>query len=76
MGWEYTRYKARCESCGKEGVCIRGSDDWNRTSTTWEGFNNESPNAVAVAQGKSDRREMVGHCSCGNSKLVVGDCLT
>lgn len=25
MSWEYSKYEARCENCGREGICIRGS---------------------------------------------------
>ena len=35
MSWEYTKYEAVCEACGRSGLCIEGSDDWGRSSTRW-----------------------------------------
>lgn len=72
MSWEYSKYEAHCESCGRQGVCIKGSDDWNRFSTEWEGFENVEASATAVARQKADRRQSLAVCSCGNSKIVVG----
>src|SRR2546423_7170410 len=47
MSWEYSRYHARCDKCGKEGVCISGSDDWGRISTSWDGFKSKQPHPLA-----------------------------
>ena len=33
MSWEYSRYHARRDKCGKEGVCVSGSDEWGRASS-------------------------------------------
>ena len=72
MSWEYSKYEAQCENCGKKGFCIRGSDDWNRTSVSWEGFENQEPHPSAVARKKANRRDAIGVCDCGSSKIVVG----
>jgi hypothetical protein len=72
MSWEYSKYEAKCENCGKEGFCIRGSDDWNRTSTSWEGFESIPPNSTAVGRMRADSRDQVAVCNCGNSRVVVG----
>lgn len=72
MSWEYEKYEARCESCGKTGFCIRGSDDWNRSSTRWEGFEEVAPSSTAVGMKHADARNLVGQCDCGKSKIVLG----
>ncbi|MFZ2163410.1 MAG: hypothetical protein WAW02_14455 [Sideroxyarcus sp.] len=72
MSWEYSKYEARCENCGKEGVCIRGSDDWNRSSTSWQGFDSKPPDPTDVGRKRADARDQVAVCNCGNSKIVVG----
>lgn len=73
MSWEYSRYHAQCKNCGRQGFCIRGSDDWNRTSTSWEGFEAFAPDATAVARKKVDRRDASTVCECGNSQIAVGE---
>lgn len=73
MSWEYSKYKAHCESCGREGFCIRGSDDWNRTSTSWEGFGSKEADPTAAARKRSDRRDSVALCECGSSNVKVGE---
>src|SRR5690349_11300813 len=40
MSWEYSKYEAYCEACGREGVCVEGSDDWGRSLMPWRGFGN------------------------------------
>ena len=72
MSWEYSKYEARCKNCGKEGFCIRGSDDWNRTSISWIGFDSEPPSPTDVARKRADSRDQVPVCSCGASKVIVG----
>ena len=52
MGWEYFRYEAKREDCGHEGVCIQEDDDWGRSSTSWEGFDNVAPDANAVYRNR------------------------
>lgn len=73
MSWEYSKYAARCENCGREGFCIKGSDDWNRTSTSWEGFESTAPNSTAVARKRSNPRDKVATCECGDSRIVIGE---
>ena len=73
MSWEYSTYKARCNNCGKEGRCIRGSDDWNRTTTSWDGFESQPPDATAVARKRFGSRDYSPICNCGSSAILVGD---
>lgn len=75
MGWEYFKYKAKCENCGREGFCIRGDDDWNRSSTHWIGFENVSPHVNAVARKRADARDSRPVCECGNGSVAVGEYL-
>jgi hypothetical protein len=72
MSWEYSKYEALCENCGRTGFCIQGSDDWNRSSTTWEGFNSTEPSASSVARKRLDSRDRQGKCECGSSDITVG----
>lgn len=73
MSWEYSKYKAQCKRCGKNGFCIRGSDDWNRSSTSWEGFDSRDPHPTAVARKRADSRDAVPVCTCGSSDIQIGD---
>jgi hypothetical protein len=73
MSWEYSKYKAICEDCGKQGYCIRGSDDWFRSSTTWEGFEERSVGAQEIARKRADSRDKRAICSCGSSKISLGE---
>ena len=73
MSWEYSKYEAQCKSCGRKGFCIKGSDDWNRSSTTWEGFDSKDPHPTLVARKHVDRRDSVPVCSCGSSEILIGD---
>jgi hypothetical protein len=54
MGWKYSSYKATCADCGREVVCIKGSDDWYRSSTTWEGFKNHAADPNDVGRMRAD----------------------
>ena len=72
MSWEYSKYEAICEACGHSGFCIRGSDDWGRSSTTWEGFDSRSPNSTAVARKRVDSRDIEAVCTCGGTRIRVG----
>jgi hypothetical protein len=72
MSWEYFKYEATCESCGHRGFCIEGSDDWGRSSTSWEGFENRPPHATAVAKKRADSRDMVPVCHCTSTKILIG----
>lgn len=75
MSWEHSKYKAKCVQCGHEGFCIRSSDDWNRSGTSWEGFENVEPDATAVSRKRVDRRDSQPVCKCGSNKIEVGDYL-
>jgi hypothetical protein len=59
MSWEYSKYEARCEHCGRQGFCVKGSDDWYRFSTFVGGFANREPNLTAVGRKRTDRRDNV-----------------
>lgn len=73
MGWEYFRYLAKCVDCGHQGVCIQGDDDWGRKSTSWEGFENQSPDPTSVAKKRADLRESRAQCKCGSQNIAVGN---
>jgi len=75
MSWEYSRYEARCDKCGRKGVCILGSDDWGRTSTSWEGFKSEPPHPYEVGRKRTDARNSEAVCACGSTSVTVGKCL-
>ena len=73
MSWEYTRFRARCDDCGADGVCVEGSDDWNRTSRSWEGFGGRPPDPTAVGRKRADSRQLNPVCACGSSRISVGE---
>lgn len=75
MGWERTKYEAICASCGKRGFCIRASDDWSRSSTTWIGFKNHAPSPTAVGRKRSDARDSDPRCGCGSTEINIGEML-
>jgi hypothetical protein len=70
MSWEYDKYEAVCEQCGRQGFCIEGSDDWGRSSTTWLGFENQEPHPYAVGLKRADPGNMRPVCSCGSRKII------
>jgi hypothetical protein len=72
MSWDYFKYKAVCKQCGREGVCISGSNDWGQTSTRWEGFEDHEPHPHSVAKKRASFRDMVPVCVCGSSQIDVG----
>lgn len=72
MGWEYFRYKAKCNDCGEEGVCVKGDDDWGRQSTSWEGFEMVKPTETEIARKRADRRESRALCKCGSRNITIG----
>lgn len=76
MSWDDTRYKATCNFCGTTGVCIKSSDDWNRSRTKWEGFQEVPPDPIAVYMKKVDARDMRGVCKCGSTNIVLGALLS
>ena len=72
MSWEYSKYEAKCENCGKNGFCIQGADDWNRSSTNWLGFINMAPSVTEVARKRADSLDSRPVCGCGKGTIVVG----
>lgn len=72
MGWEYSKYAAVCSECGRQGVCIKGSDDWCRTSTSWEGFKDQAADPNAIVRKRADPRDSRALCECGSDKIVIG----
>ena len=73
MSWEHSKYEAICETCGHRGFCVKGSDDWGRSSTTWEDFENRPPHPNAVARKRADSRDMEPVCICGGTKIRIGN---
>jgi hypothetical protein len=72
MSWEYSKFEEVCEQCGRQGFCIEGSDDWGRSSTSWEGFENHEPHPTPVGRKRADIRQMRPVCVCGSSEIVTG----
>lgn len=72
MSWDRSKYEAKCDHCGKEGFCIRGSNDWGGTSTDWEGFDNVPPNAYEVGRKKAGPLDHQPRCKCGKGEIVLG----
>ncbi len=72
MSWEYVRYEAKCTVCGKTGSCTQGSDDWGRSSTTWDGFSAHAPSSAAIARGRASARDMLPQCECGTHLISIG----
>lgn len=72
VSWEYSKYEAQCQSCGRIGLCIQGSDDWGRSSTTGSGFENREPDPMDVDRKRADKRDLSAVCSCGSSAVVIG----
>ena len=71
MSWDHNRYKATCRKCGRQGVCIESSDDWNRSETRWEGFAEIAPSAEAIYRKRYDARDRIPQCECGSSDISV-----
>ena len=72
MSWEYQRFEAKCEVCGHTGVCIQGDDDWGRTKTNWEGFDEEPPDPTAVGRKRASAGDNTPVCKCGSRKITIG----
>ena len=72
MSWEHNRYEAKCDTCGRQGFCVRSSDDWNRTATRWEGFDEVAPDATAVARMRVGPDDMSPKCPCGSTNISIG----
>ena len=75
MGSDRIKYEATCGDCGKKGFCIQAKDDWNRSSTTWIGFENIKPDPQAVAQKRVDARDSQPQCTCGSRNIKIGNSL-
>ena len=75
MSWDYEKLEACCKDCGKIGFCVRGDDDWGRSSTHWIGFDNVAPSPTDVDRKRADSRDSRAKCSCGSSNIPVGTSL-
>lgn len=73
MSWDHYRYEAICKQCNHIGVCIKSSNDWNESKTTWEGFNTKSADPYLVGRMHID--EMTPVCHCGSTDIEVGKIL-
>jgi len=73
MSWEHNYYVATCNRCQHEGVCIRSSDDWNRSKEKYEGFDNVAPDPYLVARMRVGAMDMRPKCpKCGGMSITVG----
>ena len=72
------KYEAQCRTCGRKGFVIEASDDWGRSETTWEGFDNEPPDPTAVGRKRVDARDLTPVCQCGSKSVArgayIGEC--
>jgi hypothetical protein len=71
MSWDYTKRKARCAKCGREGFCIEGSNDSMQSSTKWEGFKSEARDELARVRERAGVHDRVPVCECGSREIVV-----
>lgn len=71
MSTDRTRFIAQCDECGKTGVSISASDDWNRSWTEWEGFDTEPVDPYLVERKREEPMRPV--CSCGSRKITVSN---
>jgi hypothetical protein len=76
VSWEHERFEATCGECGRVGIVIESSDDWGRFARRYEGFENVVPHPTAVERKRQDSRQMNAECSCGSTKIVVGERLS
>lgn len=72
MSWDHDTYKAKCRKCGYEGTCTVSSDDWGRSKTSWDGFQNVAPSATAVARMRVSAGDARPICACGSSDIERG----
>jgi hypothetical protein len=72
VSWDDTRYEATCQQCGRAGFVTRSSDDWGRSRTNYEGFENLPPDINDVARKRADARESRPRCSCGSTSVIQG----
>lgn len=73
MSWEHNHYTATCDACGHEGVCIKSSDDWGRSATRFEGFENVAPDSYAVGRKRVGADDMRPKCqNCGGASITIG----
>jgi hypothetical protein len=72
MSWDHDKYQAECRKCGHTGFVILSSDDWGRSSTSWEGFQNKAPHLTEVARMRAGPRDFSPVCECGSRDVVRG----
>ena len=73
MSWEHEKYIAICKKCGRKGFVIHSSDDWGRSETQYEGFENLPPNDYEVARKRVGPRDSEPRCVCGSSDIKQGE---
>lgn len=74
MSWEHVYYEATCKKCGKKGFQIHSSDDWNRSETSWEGFEpfTDFPRHDELVARKKIDENSYAKCECGSTDIEVG----
>lgn len=73
MSWEHLKYEAVCAKCGHNGFIIHSSDDWGRSETSYEGFENALPNNYEVGRKRVGPRDMQPRCKCGSTDIRQGE---
>lgn len=62
---------AKCDECGHEGKRIQKIDDWMRSSTYWEGFDNVPPNPTAIGRMRVSQNDCRPVCQCGSKNISI-----
>lgn len=70
MGWDESRHKATCGSCGHEGVQVRRSNDYGESDDRWEGFATVPAKECDYHRKRSGARVPV--CNCKSQNIIVG----
>lgn len=70
MSWSHTKFRARCTSCGKEGIRVDSSNDFGSMETRWDGFGTVPPDEYQSGRMRVGV-EGTPVCDCGKSQIEV-----